>query len=355
MLLNGAGSVWQSRGIFIGYAGSANEVIATNRARIYSAGLNSVGYNDPGSNNTLRVTGQDTFWFGGHLAVVSFGARHNQLLISAGGQVFNDAGYVGNGAFNTVTITDPGSLWHQNFTLFVGDDGFGNQLHVLNGARVNSSHSGVISGTENRALISGLNSTWDIINTNGQLVVGGSGSSNQLHVVQNGRVNCWLGRLMGTSNLVLVSDAGSLWNIAQDLKVGDEFDLANGVAITAGGRVNVRNTIMAGDKGLVQLTGSQSVLNNSGSLSVGDAYGAENQLLISNGAQVNNTTAYVAAHVALCVASEPAEFCARDRTGLCVEQHQRCAARPDRIGQLAHHRGRRPGELRFQLPGLFRF
>jgi len=297
VLISDDGSYWQSGGINVGHDGSANEVIVTNKARIISAGLNAIGYHAPSSNNVLSVAGLGSYWFGGHLAVGSFGAHHNALRITGGGQVFNDAGYVGNGAFNAAIVDGPGSLWNLNTTLFAGDDGSNNQCSILNGGRIHCAYSSVISGTDNRALVTGLNSLWNASGTNGQLVVGGGGSGNQLDITQGGRVNCWLARLMGISNGVHVADAGSVWNIGQDLKVGDEDDWGNSVTIADGARVDARSTILAGDGGILRLNGPLSVLNNTELLNVGDEYGTQNQFIIADGARVNDAAAYLGGSV----------------------------------------------------------
>ena len=156
-------------------------------------------------NNSVLVTGSgsvlncgDELWLGVQ------GGTGNRVVISDGGQLLNNdsgssyIGYapgVGSSSNNSVVVTGPDSFWNSQAALTVGyAQGTGNRLVISNGGIVANdvgfvgrSYAGFGSAegsSNNWALVTGTSSVW----CNQKLYVGYGGSSNLLTIVDAGWV-----------------------------------------------------------------------------------------------------------------------------------------------------------------------
>jgi fibronectin-binding autotransporter adhesin len=150
-------------------------------------------------------------------------------------------GFNNSAASNSVTVTDAGSRWLVGNTLYVGSNGGFNRLVINNGAKVISTfvgNSGILGQTTNSssnlALVTGAGSLWSNVDP---LTIGFSGASNQLVVSNGARVHsvdqCYVGLASSSdNNRVAVSGPGSLWTSDGGINLG-----LNGV----GNRLSVRD------------------------------------------------------------------------------------------------------------------
>src|SRR5712675_649158 len=115
------GGVWSNGPtLYVGYSGAGNRLIVTNGGKVFSA-VGYIAFGSTSSNNTVMVTGTGSVWSNSSFLDIANGAG-NQLLVSAGGAVFNTDGYLngyipGNNT-NTVTVTGTGSVWSNNGNLY---------------------------------------------------------------------------------------------------------------------------------------------------------------------------------------------------------------------------------------------
>jgi hypothetical protein len=172
---------------------------------------------------------------GGALLVVSNGAT----LFSGGA----DLG-IGSGGTNIVLISDSGTVWTNSATVDMGDSG------------------------------------------------GGSGSGNQIIISNGGRfvgTSFNVGRVGSTSNLLLVTDPGSLFTNTSNLRVANDSSM-NQMLVTNGGVVAAGN-LNIGDNDTSQsnqvtVTGAGSQIRIAGTVNVGSngtIFGSGNVLILDNG------------------------------------------------------------------------
>ncbi|NUN93863.1 MAG: PEP-CTERM sorting domain-containing protein, partial [Verrucomicrobiae bacterium] len=212
--------------------------------------------------------------------------------VSAGGVLGrNTASSQGNQVF----IADSGSVWHASGGVFtVGEEGGNNTVTISNGGVLYSgaAYLGAVSpnryaASNNTALVSGAGSLW----TNSSLTVGHGGGNNTLILRDGGRVVSGSGTIGlntgAASNLVLVSDSGSFWDIAGALAVGSNPN--NSLIITNGGLVrNNSGRIGYGvgaSNNVARVTGAGSTWSNTSALYIG-YNGGSNLLWIANGGKV---------------------------------------------------------------------
>jgi fibronectin-binding autotransporter adhesin len=294
VVLTGAATTWLSpSATIVGNSGAFNRLEIRDGAYLTNreARIGLIG-----GTNIAIVSGTNSLWdmqwrvstSHGRMTVGMFGGG-NTLLITNGGKVADGFAYIGwdsgaNG--NQVIVTDPGSLWsHTNTTWYVGYDGGGNSLIITNGGTVTGGRCDVgFQGRSNRVVVTGTNSRLacsaiNLISDNNELGIrAGARLTNGLTCGQ-----------YGNSNLVCVTDPGSLWSNAGDLNVGwdgrgNQLIISNGAVVTA----NI--TYVAANSGSQQriiLTGPGSLLTNSVSFLLG-YIGSSNQLLIADGAQLSD-------------------------------------------------------------------
>jgi T5SS/PEP-CTERM-associated repeat protein len=297
VLVAGSGSLWTNNSLlYVGHNGAFNQMAITNGGVVVN-GRGYVGYNAVASNNSALVRDNGSVWGNTNGLTVGHASIGNQLTISAGGAVvvLGD-GFVGNTAGSTnnaLLVTGSGSLWTNNGNLYIGVTGSFNRLAITNaGVVVNS--MGFIGydavASNNSALVSGNGSVWG--NTNG-FGVGYGGAFNSLVVTNAGAVlnvtTGGVGILPGANfNTALISGSGSVWSNGQGFAVG-LFGIGNRLTINDGGRLVSADAVMGENTGansnVIVVTDSGSVWSNRGDLNIGPAT-VGNQLVITNGGVV---------------------------------------------------------------------
>jgi autotransporter family porin len=229
------------------------------------------------------------------------------LMITGGGVLTGGSngtnaftGSIGNnaGSNGAVTVSGAGSQLNYAAALNVGAAGTGT-LSIFDGGAVSTGNefdigSGV--GSVGTVVVSGTNSTLTTTNATTGFYVGKQGTG-FLTIEQGGVAttagNTSIGSQIGQGNgTVLVTGAGSAWNNASNLTVGDG---ATGVLTIADGAI-VTNSIgsvgnLATAVGTVNVTGANSTWTNTGALTIGSA--GTGVLTIANGGVVNNTNGFV--------------------------------------------------------------
>jgi T5SS/PEP-CTERM-associated repeat protein len=148
-------------------------------------------------------------------------------------------------------------------------------------------------GSSNVVVVSGAGSVW---NNSGGLTIGSEGreDANQLIVTNGGAVYCLGGEVGvpdGTYSRVLVTGSGSVWSDAGNLFVGDADDGSDSLIISEGGVVYDYTGYLGVATGgnLILVTGSGSVWSNQNGVILGSAGG--DSLIISNGGAVYDDSA----------------------------------------------------------------
>jgi T5SS/PEP-CTERM-associated repeat protein len=162
-------SLWNNHGdLFIGRAGSSNQLMVANGARVNSAN-GFIGQNYSGA-NTAIVSGSGSLWnLLGALTVGNTGSS-NRLIVTDGGHIYSIGGGIDSltgtpnpGKGNVALVTGPDSTWLCNGPFLVGTASSFNQLTLENGGTL------VATGV---SLGSGAGSFQNLIMvSNGHLVV----------------------------------------------------------------------------------------------------------------------------------------------------------------------------------------
>lgn len=263
--------------LVVGTNGSFTTLIITNAGGVTNSGNGVIGQSFGANTNRVIVTDLNSAWtIGGNLNFGVLGS-YSQLIITNGGKVENN---YGNMAFNggvgdQAIVTGANSLWTNRGNVNIGNVGALNQLTILNGGTVTCQDG---------------------------LVVGNTGISNRLLVAAGGRARSRFGRLgnngLSTGNEAVVTDAGSQWILTDELDVGmsSSFNRLlvtnSGSVVSMGGFVGgySLNHSGGGSSNLVLLADAGSKWTNNASFGVGD-HGSFNQLIVSNGAVLIHTAA----------------------------------------------------------------
>jgi len=240
--------------LFTPLSQAQNLVVGDNSSGVttnITSGTNSydntvIGNNVGADSNSLTVDGSGTLLTNSAEVTVGQAGSGNSMAVSDGGVVANVDGYIGrstDSANNTVLVTGSGSRWAVG-ELRVGRSGIGNSLVISNGGTVagaNTNHIGRNpSSANNSVLVTGAGSMWTISN---QLNVGTLGSGNSLVISNGGRVQNTLGRIgsggASVNNSALVTGLGSTWSNSSTLTVGNSgsgtLTVANGGSVAATG------------------------------------------------------------------------------------------------------------------------
>ena len=270
ILVTGSNSLWSNSGnLYLGYAGSSNTLVISNRGMLINGGQDStggvIGFNTNSSGNSVVVSGSGSTWRSAGDVVIGYSGTGNRLEVSNGGTVSNGvvsyAGGVSGGIIgfnagstdNSVLVTGIGSRWISGGDLFVGFNGAGNSMVISNGGIIANSQvnfGGVLgwgsTSSNNSVLVTGSNSLWT---NSGDLYVGYDGSSNSLVISNGGKVadgNGYIGHINTSSkNSVLVTGAGSLWSNSGSLMIGasNTLTVANGGTVVAVGGISNSGTV----------------------------------------------------------------------------------------------------------------
>jgi len=253
----------------------------------------------------VLVTGAGSVWNNAVEIHIGSSGAGNNLTISNGGKVANSSGRVGfnsSSSNNNVLVTGSVSLWTNSGGVFVGYSGAGNSVVVSNGGHVVSGLGGNYSvyvgnntsSIGNTVLIAGPNSLWS---SSAGFIVGVGGNSNRMTISSGGRlddVDGFIGGFNGGStNAVLVTDDGSLWNNSRDLHLDTT---ANSLVISNSGAVVNTNGYLglfsSGSNNNVLVTSFGSVWSNLSSLYVGYS-GGSNSLIVSGTGRVVSPNSYI--------------------------------------------------------------
>ena len=225
-----------------------------------------------GNFQTNIINGVVSNWTGDYLIGSNLFA--DALLIQNGGVLSNGNGYLGyeiGADNNTALVSDSNSMWSLAGALVVGNSGSGNQLVLTNGANVGCgllSIGSTVAATGNTVAVIGTNS---LMSVNGDVVVGNAGQLNQLRIGDAAGLVCNNGTIgvAGSSNVVFVTD-GASWTLAGNLTIGpggpgNQLILTNGGSVIAAGLDVQRGTLTvnggaATANSFTVTNGAQSVL-----------------------------------------------------------------------------------------------
>ncbi len=288
--------------LLVGDEGGGSALSITNGGTVYN-GYGYIGLDTSASSNAVLVASSGSVWSNANDLYVGDEGAFNSLTIVSGGTVYNGIGYIGAAAGannNTVVVSGPGSVWSNAARLFIGYSGSGNQLIITNGSTVldayGESGRNSPSSSTNTVLVSGSGSVWDNA-TN--MFVGIDGSDNTLTIANGGMVNDLNGVLSGsntsTNNIVLVSGSGSVWSNNNTLYVGED-GAGNSLTITNGGTVyspyGEIGVFSGSSNNTVLVTGSGSVWSNAIELVVGIG-DSSNTLTIAGSGTVYSGYGYI--------------------------------------------------------------
>jgi T5SS/PEP-CTERM-associated repeat protein len=312
VLVTGSNTVWDVDHTKVGYEGSGNIMTITDGAQVIgtiSIGIpDMVGYSDgvyyyyqQGSNNVLSVTD------GGQVVgTINIDGLDGALIVTNGGSVVGGGVYI-SGDGNTVIVAGEDSVM-SNDTLQVGGTLFGsdNSLSILDGATVYSSFMGGLStpfasdvipmSTNNTVVVSGAGSTWEIGDaenthiSNGWLDIG----DGTLLIEDGGAVLADHSSVDGVEyhdgvydNVaeVIVDGTGSVWSNTSYL-----YMRGGSVTVSDGGRIDA-DSLETSYQGRLTVTDEGSSLNVAGAISLGYRPGFVFEIL--NGGAVYSDVGYI--------------------------------------------------------------
>jgi T5SS/PEP-CTERM-associated repeat protein/autotransporter-associated beta strand protein len=228
-----------------------------------------VGYSS-GSVGVATVDGTGSTWAARSIFVGNDGT--GTLNITGGGTVTSaSGGFVeigrGSGAVGVVNVDGKGStLSSSEATIFVGASGSGT-LNITRGGTVNSDGSDTVIGNNLGSTgvvnVDGAGSMWTGVDSVLYVGLAGNGSGT-LNITGGGRVSDMVGQI-SSGSVVTVDGVGSVWNNAR-------LDINSGT-LNIGGGGAVSNVVYIGYNSLsastVTLDGAGSTWTNSGDLYVG--------------------------------------------------------------------------------------
>jgi T5SS/PEP-CTERM-associated repeat protein len=288
--------------------GGTNIIVGTSVALLYT----QLGWAWD-SQYIFNVSGPTTVWSNVlYLVVGNVGSGH-QVNISGGAKVFNGDTFIGRyGSSDVITVDGTNSLWNiQSYSsgslqgdgiLFISEDANACQLIISNGGQVKCGEviiTRYTSGKDNSVLVTGGNSLWNI---SSNLVVGDYGTSNRVTIANGGRINCVTAYLGGsisstatgaaTNNSMLVTDANSILNATNGVRVGS-FAGKCSFVVTNAGRVQSGGSTVVGvnsacSNNVVVIAGAGTVWTNASVFTMG-SFGGNNLMTVSGGAQLFNT------------------------------------------------------------------
>lgn len=292
--VSGDGAVWTNRNnVYVGHGGSGNTLSILEGGRVY----NHNGYigNVEGANaNAAIVAGEGSVWSNRNGLYVGDEGYGNALAVSNGGHVYAEDAVVGyelGSSNNIVAVSENGSGLTVSDSLIVGNYGSGNSLLLEDGGSVQGGYISIgdkSGASHNSVVVGGSNS---LMQSHGGLVVGYDGANNQLSLGDGAVVSAQysiVGRdVSSSSNLVVVSDAGSEWR-SLDLHMG-YGGANNALYITDEGTVSASNSFIGtySDNNIASIQHYGSVWSNSADFHVG-YQGSSNMLTILNEGWIEN-------------------------------------------------------------------
>ncbi len=133
-----------STNLYVGGETGGNSMIITNGGRVTSKSYSCLGHEDEADNNLAVITGKGSLWESRGMRV-GYRGKKNTLKILNGGafrgdRYYSSVGYHIGGDQNAALVDGSGSLWQSGF-LVVGHYGHSNRLEVTNGGKVDCSFS----------------------------------------------------------------------------------------------------------------------------------------------------------------------------------------------------------------------
>ncbi len=252
VLVTGNGSTWtNSNQLAIGNSGTGKLTVGPGGVVSNTVGNIAVSANSVGE---ATVSGAGATWTNSGILYVGNGGD-GTLNVSAGGAVTSANAFVANnaGSKGAVTVSGANSSLSGSDALHVGYRGIGNLTVEAGGAVTNTGIStlGYNTGSNGEVLVTGNGSTWT---SNGQMVLGQMGTG-KLSITGGGVVhatNTTAINYLGLGNAgslnnpnakgeAVVSGAGSTWNVAGELVVGN---IGTGkLTVGDGGLVTTRTLI----------------------------------------------------------------------------------------------------------------
>jgi T5SS/PEP-CTERM-associated repeat protein len=247
---------------------------------------------------TLTSPGTSLFGADGSM-IVGAGATATDLrLVGGQGAALNSrqVNLAISSASSSGVVTVDNLAWNANGAMIVGLQGSG-QLHMINGSHLSttSGQLGGFAGSEGVVTLSDAGTAWS---NAGNLAIGNASGTLGALAISHGAAATNAAGIVGvakgasSTGTVDVLDAGSLWTINTELRVGQGGDGA--VRVSGGGAASAANAYI-GDvsEGDLEVTGAGSTWQSSGSLVIGNAAGSDGGLSISSGADVTATAARV--------------------------------------------------------------
>ena len=289
------GSVWTNRQeLTVGDSGSANILVVTNGATIFSSQDGFIGRSTGANSNAAVLTDSGTSWLISSNLYVGSNGAFNGLVVSNQARLHDRSAVIGvSGSNNAAMITGVGTIWSNTFDLIIGDAGVGNQMVISGGAFVTCSNATLgnkIASSNNTILVTGPGSVWS---NRGGLFLSQTGKGNRLIISDGGLVHTMGGGFVGGSfpagsnNEVVITGAGSFWRLPSTLFVG-YVGSGNRLVVTNGGwvRNSTANVGLLSHSNEVVVTGTGSAWTNSGTMVMGVS-GSHNRLIVSNGGVVH--------------------------------------------------------------------
>lgn len=289
-LVTGPGSVWTNGQFYIGYQGQGNSLTVADGGAVYASLASIGGFGTAaGSNNSVIVTGTGSVFSVSEPSyglIVGTKGINNSLIVSNGGLVTATRTMIGGnpsvpgaGASNNyVIVTGNGSVLTNNnvtYGITLGYQAGSNSFTISDGGKAYGPVGYVGYYTsDNTALVTGSNSEWTASSAF-QLGVQAGANGNKLTIAQSGRVNTLDGYIgnNGSSNVVVVTDSGSLLNATSGLRIGYDNGVGNVLIITNGGQVidvtGYVGQLAPSSNNHVEVTGNGSLWQNSGTVYVG--------------------------------------------------------------------------------------
>ena len=272
---------------------------------------------DSGSTGTGNISGVGSTWNINDDLLIGDGGTGTLNITSGASVTVSDEATLGDnsGSTGTGNVSGPGSTWNINDDLFVGDGGTGT-LNITSGAAVTVGDDATLgdnSGSTGTGNVSGAGTTWDISD---DLLIA-DGGTGTLDIFNRGSVtvgrDAIFGDNTGSNGAGTVSGTGTIWDINDDLFIGDAgtgtLDVSDSASvdvtdflivgisgtgalnITSGASVTVGDTVtfsdLAGSTGTGNISGPGTTLNINNDLFIG--FNDTGTLDVSDGASVGVT------------------------------------------------------------------
>jgi T5SS/PEP-CTERM-associated repeat protein len=265
-------------GITVGIASTDNRLTISNGGSVRSSS-NSLGFLIGADGNAAIVTGAGSSWTSIRTEVGVRG-NNNAISILDGGTMSTTSislGLLRSANANQLAISGANSLLSvTQGDLIIGRSGSDNTLTVENGGKVTAA-AGLVLGLGsggNRAEIRGGGAGGvETRLTSRSLTVGGNGNGNSVSVAAGGKLDtqgdALIGNALAQGNSVSVVGEGSRWSVAGDLSINTPGNsMATSSAALSAQSVDDANRLIIDDGGQLQVAGDMAV-SGTGMLTLG--------------------------------------------------------------------------------------